>query len=104
MARYEHLPIFREAYDLSVHIEKIVRNFSRYHKYTLGTDLRNKSRRILEKIVDANNSRKRRGILTDYTRLYRRAVEQLLVEYYLLEQYDERVEREPERWQREQRQ
>ena len=41
---------------------------------------------------------------TDYTRLYRRAVEQLLVEYYLLEQYDERVEREPERWQREQRQ
>ena len=41
---------------------------------------------------------------TDYTRLYRRAVEQLLVEYYLLEQFDERVEREPERWQREQRQ
>ena len=38
MARYEHLPIFREAYDLTVHIEKIVRNFSRYHKYTLGTD------------------------------------------------------------------
>ena len=50
MARYEHLPIFREAYDLSVHIEKIVRNFSRYHKYTLGTDLRNKSLRILEKL------------------------------------------------------
>lgn len=55
MARYEHLPIFREAYDLTVHIEKIVRNFSRYHKYTLGTDLRNKSRGILEKIVEANN-------------------------------------------------
>jgi hypothetical protein len=50
MARYEHLPIFREAYDLTVHIEKIVRNFSRYHKYTLGTDLRNKSRAILETI------------------------------------------------------
>lgn len=55
MARYEHLPIFREAYDLTVHIEKIVRNFSRYHNYTLGTDLRNKSRHILEKIVEANN-------------------------------------------------
>ena len=25
MARYEHLPIFKEAYDLAVHIEKIVR-------------------------------------------------------------------------------
>ena len=65
MARYEHLPIFREAYDLSVHIEKIVRNFGRYHKYTLGTDLRNKSRCILGKIVDANNSRKRRGLLLE---------------------------------------
>jgi hypothetical protein len=57
MARYEHLPIFRAAYDLTVHIEKIVRHFSRYHKYTLGTDLRNKSRKILEKIIEANNAR-----------------------------------------------
>ncbi|MEI7591162.1 MAG: four helix bundle protein, partial [Deltaproteobacteria bacterium] len=56
MARYEHLPIYREAYDLTVHIEKIVRNFSRYHKYTLGTDLRNKTRAVLEKIIEANNS------------------------------------------------
>ena len=56
MARYEHLPIFREAYNLTVHIEKIVRNFSRYHKYTLGKDLRDKSREILEQIVAANNA------------------------------------------------
>jgi len=56
MARYEHLPIYREAYDLALHIEKTVRNFSRYHKYTLGTDLRNKSRSILEKIIEANNT------------------------------------------------
>ncbi len=61
MARYEHLPIFREVYDLTVHIEKIVRNFSRYHKYTLGTDLRNKSRGILEKIIEANNAREDRA-------------------------------------------
>lgn len=65
MARYEHLPIFREAYDLAVHIEKIVRNFGRYHKYTLGTDLRNKSREILEKIVKANNARDRASHLLE---------------------------------------
>ena len=59
MARYEHLPIYREAYDLTVHIEQIVRNFSRYHKYTLGTDLRNKMRAALEMIVEANNARDR---------------------------------------------
>ena len=29
MARHEHLPIYRAAFDLAVHIEKIVRNFSR---------------------------------------------------------------------------
>jgi len=55
VARYEHLPIYRDAYDLTVHIEKIVRNFSRYHKYTLGTDLRNKTRAVLERIIEANN-------------------------------------------------
>jgi hypothetical protein len=56
VARYEHLPIYREAYDLTVHIEKIVRNFTRYHKYTLGTDLRNKTRSVLERIIEANNT------------------------------------------------
>lgn len=56
MARYEHLPIFKAAYDLTLYVENIVRNFSRYHKYTLGTDLRNRSRRILEKIVETNSS------------------------------------------------
>ena len=60
MARYEHLPIFRDAYDLTVHIEKIVRNFSRYHKYTLGSDLRKRSRNILDKIVQANSDRENR--------------------------------------------
>ena len=56
MARYDHLPIYRAAFDLSVHMEKIVRNFSRYHKYTLGTELRNCSRGVLRGIIEANNS------------------------------------------------
>ena len=46
MARYEHLPIYKKAMDLTVYLEKIVRNFSRYHKYTLGSELRAKSREI----------------------------------------------------------
>ena len=60
MARYEHLPIFRAAFDLAVHFEKIVRNFSRYHKYSLGTELRDQSRRVLTTIIDANNAREKR--------------------------------------------
>ena len=59
MARYEHLPIYRAAFDLALHLEKIVRNFSRYHKYTLGTALRNNSRMILERVIEANNTKDR---------------------------------------------
>jgi hypothetical protein len=37
MARYEHLPIYKQALDVAVHFERIVAGFSRYHKYTLGS-------------------------------------------------------------------
>ena len=63
MARYEHLPIYRTAFDLAVHIEKIVKNFSRYHKYTLGTELRDGSRRVLQRIIEANEARDRGPVL-----------------------------------------
>jgi hypothetical protein len=59
MARYEHLSIFRDAYDLAVHVEQIVRHFSRYHKYTLGTELRITSRQVVETIMTANSTRER---------------------------------------------
>lgn len=56
MARYEHLPIYKKAMDVAIHFEKVVAGFSRYHKYTLGTDLRDKSREIVGLIVKANSS------------------------------------------------
>lgn len=49
MARYEHLPIYKSALDLTVHFEKLVAGFSRYHKYTLGTELREGSRAVLSR-------------------------------------------------------
>ena len=57
MARYEHLPIYKAALDLTVHLEQVVAGFSRYHKYTLGTELREGSRAVLQQVVRANNSR-----------------------------------------------
>jgi len=68
MARYEHLPIYRAAFDLAVHVEKIVRNFSRYHKYSLGTELRERSRRILERIMEANSRQDRAEDLRELRR------------------------------------
>jgi len=54
MARYEHLQIYKQARDVAVHFEKVVAGFSRYHKYTLGSELRNKSRDIVSLIVKAS--------------------------------------------------
>lgn len=76
MARYEHLPIFRAAFDLAVHVEKIVRNFDRYHKYSLGTELRDLSRAVLKTIIRANDADEGRAdILLDL----RRQLEELQV-------------------------
>ena len=58
MAKYEHLEIYRKAFDLLLYIEKIVRNFSRYNKYTHGTELRNLAGVIMSMIIKANNTRR----------------------------------------------
>ncbi len=63
MARYEHLPIYKKAFDFTVYVENIVRNFSRYHKYTLGTELREQARGIVALIVRANNTRDKLPVL-----------------------------------------
>lgn len=43
MAYYEHLPIYRKAMETAIYFETIVRNFSRYNKYSLGAEMREKS-------------------------------------------------------------
>ena len=65
MARYEHLPIYKKAMDLTIYFEKIVKNFSRYHKYTLGSELRQRSREIVEVIIKANSVKERLPLLYD---------------------------------------
>lgn len=63
MARYEHLPIYKTAMDLAVYLEQVVRNFSRYHKYTLGSDLRQASREIVTLIIRADQRREKASVL-----------------------------------------
>jgi len=59
MARHEHLPIYKAALDLTVHFEGLVAGFSRYHKYTLGTELRQGSRAVLQQVLRANNHKEK---------------------------------------------
>lgn len=56
MARYEHLPIYKAALDMTVHFEKLVARFYRYHTYTPGTELRQASRAVLMQVLRANNA------------------------------------------------
>ncbi len=57
MARYQHLPIWRDANRLLILIEQTVRGFPRYHKYTLGSDLRRQAMLVCRLIIRANNTR-----------------------------------------------
>ncbi len=36
----EKFPIFRKALELCVYIEEIVKSFDKYHRYTIGEDMR----------------------------------------------------------------
>jgi len=62
---YENLPIYKKALDLAVYIETVVVGFSRYHKYTVGTDLRNLSRRIVILVAKANLKSVRKATLEE---------------------------------------
>lgn len=60
---YDNLPIFKSALDLVVYLETIVKGFDKYHKYTLGEELRSSSRALLFLIQRANMSEERYGEL-----------------------------------------
>ncbi len=65
MARYEHLPLYKAAMDMGVYLEGMVHNFSRYHKYTTGQELRSLAREIIKLIIWANSVRDRSDILSE---------------------------------------
>ncbi len=55
--RNENLPIFKAALDLTVYLDSIVKNQERYHKYSIGLDLREYSKAMLFLINKANRSK-----------------------------------------------
>jgi len=59
-------------YDLRLYLEQIVRNFSRYRKYTLGADLRDTSRCVLKLVVQANARREKVPVLLHVSRRRRK--------------------------------
>ena len=52
-------PIYRDSRRLLVHTETMVRHFARYHKYTVGTDLRQQAMRVMRGVHRACFDRER---------------------------------------------
>ena len=65
MAYYENLPIYRKAVELTVLMENTVRGFARYHKYSIGADMRNLSRAIAALIIKANSEKDKVRTVTE---------------------------------------
>ena len=65
MARYEHLPIYKKAMELATYLQQVVRNFSRYNKYSIGEELRSLSRKCILLIIRANTSLDKRETLRE---------------------------------------
>ena len=55
--------MYKSSYDLCLYLEQVVRNFSRYHKYSLGAVLRDGARRVLKLVVRANARREKEEVL-----------------------------------------
>ncbi len=60
---YDNLPIYKLSMDLCVYVETIVKSFDRYFKYTIGSDLREHSKRILFGVHKANRSYDKSALL-----------------------------------------
>ena len=51
--RYQQLPLWRDANRLLLEVEQAVRGFLRYHKYTLGAELRRLSLNVCRLVARA---------------------------------------------------
>ena len=54
----EKLEIYQTAFDLMVHIEECVRDFSRYFKYTVGSELRGEKVVLRTEFIEAEKRAK----------------------------------------------
>jgi hypothetical protein len=53
----KNFPIWRDAEVLVIQVELAVRQFPRYHKYTLGTELRQLAMQVLSNVTHAINQK-----------------------------------------------
>lgn len=63
MSYYEGLPIFKSAMQLNASLDSVVRGFAWFHKYQLGTELRQAALEIVKLVTKANRRTERAAAL-----------------------------------------
>ena len=66
MALYYSLPVYRDTYQLILLLFKLVKEFPREYKYTLGQDMRRDTMRLIRHIYRANRGEDRKEHLQDF--------------------------------------
>jgi hypothetical protein len=56
MAQYEHLPLFKSAYDFKLYFVKLSLGFPKDFKYGLAVEMRALCSQLIDDIIIANNS------------------------------------------------
>ena len=76
----KNFPIWRDAEKLLIEVELAVRNFPRYHKYSLGTELRQLAGKIIAGITHAINNKEIRQKMLSQLSFY---IEELKIKIQL---------------------
>jgi hypothetical protein len=63
MARYDHLRVYQNTYDLNLYFFKLSRGFSKDFKYGLAGEVKSLLSELLDQIVIANNSQDKTVVL-----------------------------------------
>jgi len=63
MARYEHLTLFKDAYDFNLYFFRLARGFPKDFKYGLAQEIKEQTTCLLDQIILASNSNDKRPYL-----------------------------------------
>lgn len=63
MARYEHLPVYKEVYDLNLYFFKLSKNFPKDYKYGLASEVKSLLTELLDIIIIANSTENKQPLL-----------------------------------------
>lgn len=80
MARYDHLPLFKRAYDFKLYFVKLSRGFPKDFKYGLALEVRKLCSEIIDNIILANNDQQK----TEYLQIILLLIERIKIKIRLL--------------------